>query len=248
MGWDVAIRVDVLPNQGDLARPQLGEGPELREDARGLPTSLSPPHVGHDAVRAEVIAAPHDAHELGERRLGKSGPFLVRLAGVDARVDTLHALGRRGDHVRQAIVAVGADDKVHAGAGPRQRVPKPLGHAPHHAEDRAGGHETAEVRETSQGPPLRALPDAAGVDDDGVGLGGALDERVAALGEHRPDHLGVVLVHLAAVCLDVDPHSLPRRSRDRRSARPLFVRALDDDLDEVVPELVVAVNLDPDVV
>ena len=56
----LSIGIHVLAQQHDLHHAVRHQSLYLPDDFPGLPAALPAPHVGHDAVAAEVVAAEHD--------------------------------------------------------------------------------------------------------------------------------------------------------------------------------------------
>ena len=71
----LAVGVDVLPQQGDFLVARLDKLAALLDDFLGAAALLPAPHIGYDAVGAEVVAAQHHRHP---------GPGSAVPAGGDA--------------------------------------------------------------------------------------------------------------------------------------------------------------------
>src|SRR5919199_1075282 len=59
------IRIDVLPDEGDLAHADRGQGSDFADDLRVRPRHLAPSRVRYDAEAADVVAALHRGDEGG---------------------------------------------------------------------------------------------------------------------------------------------------------------------------------------
>ena len=71
----LAIRIDILPQKGELLITQ-GHGLfNLMADGLGTAASFPAPHIGHDAVGAEIITAIHDRNPSGKAALANKGPL-----------------------------------------------------------------------------------------------------------------------------------------------------------------------------
>ena len=86
----VAVAVHVLTQQRDLAVARLDQLAALGDDLLRVAAALASAHIGHDAVRAEVVAPVHDRHPRAHAALAHHGQTLG-----DAAV-----LVRDGKHAR----------------------------------------------------------------------------------------------------------------------------------------------------
>ena len=123
-------------------------------------------------------------------------------------IETALALGGKSHDEASKTGAIDrADDQVEVGDLLEEFGPLLLGHAASDAEHQIAGvgFERRQAAELAEHLVLALLSDAAGVEQDevcGLGIVGAL---VAVGREHLIDPIGVVLVHLTAEGLDVDP-------------------------------------------
>src|SRR5262249_13341152 len=126
------IRIDVLPEKGDLAHPGTDEAARLGQDLRYRTRILRTARVGYDAEAAKLVAAFLHRQECGYavrlRRLWQVIEFGLRRK---ARVDNARAAGaqRTGDQFGQAMVALGAEHEVDAGRAAHDFGPLRLCHA-----------------------------------------------------------------------------------------------------------------------
>ncbi len=215
----VAVRVDVLAEQRDLAVAGGGDRAGLLDDLVERPAALRAAAERNDAVGARLVAAVDDRQPGGGRGLATDGaardcagprPGQV-IRGADERPpddgrrpgqDPDRRLRRREtEAVDELGLLVGSEEQVDR----REPLPQP---GPVGLADRATGHDDAHpgvrLLEPRQLPLpaddllLRGLPDRAGVDHDQVGR---LERRRlrAARGQQPAGHLlGVAAVHLAA--------------------------------------------------
>ena len=130
----VAVRiaaegVDVLPQQGDLARAAVQQVAALVEDGRGQAGLLAAAGIGHDAVGAEIVATLHDVHEAHGRgrRIG-AGFALYIMAGEVQQGKTQGGLVQQAlDGLGRAADAVAARHQTHLAA--EEFFAQLLGHA-----------------------------------------------------------------------------------------------------------------------
>jgi transposase-like protein len=108
--------------------------------------------------------------------------------------------------VGHAVEFLRADDEVDVGRGFEEGFAARLRHAAEVAEHevRAFFAELAEHAHFADRFLLRHVADAAGVEQDDIGVRFVGDHAVAAFGEHFRNLFGIALVHLAAVGLDVN--------------------------------------------
>ena len=203
-GQILAIRIDVLAQQGDLLVARGDQPAALLQHVLRAAAALTAAHVGHDAVGAEIVAAVHHGHPCLERVRPCDGDMLGDGAGGILRGK--NALACR-QHVQQQLrelpQMVRGKHAVHVGIG----FFDALGHlrlAHHAAADEdllprvaaLGMHQRADVAEHAL---LGVLADGAGVQDDDVRALLGVREAVARALQHPADALGVRLVLLAAV-------------------------------------------------
>jgi hypothetical protein len=127
--------------------------------------------------------------DLDERPLAglEHGPALAP--------DPVDQLGDAGDRRR-------AEDQIDGRRAALDRVLVELRHAAHHADHEPGllGLQQTKLAELREHLVLGLLADRAGVDEDQVGFGLVGGQLPALFPEQAGDPLRVVLVHLAAVC------------------------------------------------
>ncbi len=235
----VAVAVDVLAQQRDLAVPGGRERPCLVHDLVERPAPLGAAAERDDAVRARLVAAVDDRQPGADRRVTRDG---AARDGVGPRADEVGRVrdgcavddgrGRRradrrlrrrqAEAIDELGLLVGPQEQVHrrvAASQPRA-VRLPHGAACHH-HPQAGVRGLHPVEGALAADDLRLgrFPDRAGVDDDEVGRvhRGRLG---TAGGQQPPGHLlGVALVHLAAQRPDEE-------RRQRAHLGPELVEAL----------------------
>ena len=202
----LAVRIDVLAEQRDLLIALRDQRAALLQDVLRLAGALSAAHIGHDAVRAEIVAAVHDGDPRLELILAHDGQALGNGSGRILHGE--HALACRQhaeQQLRQLPQVVRGEHAVHIGIGLAHALDH--GGLAHHAaaqEDlltwvaAAGMHERADIAEHAL---LGVLADGAGIEDDEVRALRAVRQTVATVLEHAADLLGIRLVLLAAVGL-----------------------------------------------
>jgi hypothetical protein len=207
----VAVRVHRLAEELDLLVAGLGHGARLAQDLARRRPALAPARVGHDAERAELVAAAldRDVPRHAPRHLAGGIEALVGLEAVQLRVVDGAAGARLLDVRHQTAVPVGADHEIHVGRPLADRALEVLGHAAGDAQDgpRAGVALALPVLGQLAGAREHALlgllAHGAGVEEDQVGARRILGPPVPGGVEQAQHHLGVGDVHLAAVRLDI---------------------------------------------
>ena len=208
------ISVDVLAEQRDLADAGVGQALGLGDDPGDRTRHFGAARVGHDAERAELVAAFLHGDEgrhaaLARRRTAWRCEVPELVLDRKFGVDCLALLGAL-QHVRQAVVALRPDHEIDraltaddlGALGLRDAA----GDGDFHVASLQRGFLLEHAHAAELGIDLlgRLLADVAGVEDDQVGVvrRGGLDE---ALGGQRVRHtMRIVDVHLAAVGLDVE--------------------------------------------
>ena len=212
------VGVDRLANEGDLA---AALGDELRgfgKDRRRGTGLLRPADAWHDAERAKLVTPGLRPDECLERRRPHRR-IAVRVVALEALCHSVAAAGgaieadldpgrAAGEDLLDdpwhAVELPGADDEVDPrGPGANQLLIF-LGHAAEDADDQAGAGLLLLPHPTEGRPDLvfGMLADAAGVVEDGIGLGRARRQLPSLAAQRRHDKLAVEDVHLAANGLD----------------------------------------------
>ena len=128
-GTRVAVAVDVLAEQGDLAHAAVDEATDVGDDLRCGAAALAAAHEGHDAVGTHLVAPTHHRH-VGEQPVrGRHGHGPVDVAAVErlqAREETLGLA-----HVKHVVEVGHAFEQRRAvldshAAGQRDRPPGAL--------------------------------------------------------------------------------------------------------------------------
>ena len=201
-----AVGVDVLAEQRHLADTLHCEPFDLREDLARTPGGLAATDGGHDAVRADRVAAHRDLHPGLEAPLapdGKPSREGALLAGAEPAASDALAAG--AEPVAEVRDRAGPERDVHVWVELEQPLPLRLRVAAADGDDRPRPLALQLRRIAHVGGEARVglLADRAGIEDDHVRL--VLRGRLAEpeLFEQPFDPLGVVRVHLAAERRDV---------------------------------------------
>ena len=121
-----SVGIDILSQEHNLHHALRGQALHLPQDFLGFAASLPPPHIGHNAVAAEIVAAKHDIDP------GFKGIFAVRgqiLHNLVRPLPHIHKhfplfpgagsflpAGQAAVHqLRQLKHIVGAEDQIHKG-------------------------------------------------------------------------------------------------------------------------------------
>ena len=206
VGPEVAApRVDVLPEKRDLPYALVGEARHLGEDLPWSSAHLAPAHGGHDAVRADRVAAHRDLHPGLEAALAvhrQRAGELALLARAEAPARRLAACA---EPLREVRDRAGAKRDVDVGVEIEEPLSLSLCVASPDRDHLVGIGDLQHPRlaEVHGEALIRLLADRAGVEDDDVSLflRGRLPQ--SELLEHALDPLRVVSVHLAPESSDV---------------------------------------------
>ena len=171
--------------------------------------------VGHHAVGAEVVAAPHDRDESADAVFVEphGGDFGVGLLGGEQHVDPLAARFGFANESRQVAIGVRPGYDVDARRPFEQLFLQPLGHAAEDADDQRGfvAPQPFHVGQPAPDALLCIVADRAGVYQDHVGLLLVFGVDVALLLHYRNHDFRIADVHLTTVGLDVEFSACPRK-------------------------------------
>ncbi len=235
----MAVRVDVLAEQRDLAIAGGGEGARLVDDVVERPAALGAPAERDDAVGACLVAAVDDRQPGRDGRAARHGPVRDRgRAGAgqvvrhpdhgppDGRgaADGADRGLRRGQPqpIDQLGLLVGSQEEVHRRVASPQPGAIRLAHraAGQHDPHRGiGGLQLRQLAHPADDLLLGSLADRARVDDDEVG---GLEARglLASGGQQPTRHLlRIAPVHLAAERPEMEPRQGPRLGQVLGEAR-----------------------------
>ena len=199
-------RVDVLPEQRELAHPLAGELRHLGEHVARAAADLASAHRGNDAVRARRVAAHRDLHPRLKAALAvhrQRGGELTLLSGAPHAAR--HAEPTGAEPLAEMRDRPRAESDVDVGVKREEPVALRLRVTAADGDDRVGlrallrgcvPHVCRELR-------VGLLADRAGVEHDHVRLFPAPSLSEPELLEHALDALRVVGVHLAAERGDV---------------------------------------------
>ena len=197
-----AIRVDVLPEQRHLAHPVGGKPFDLLDQLARRTADLATARRGHNAVRADTVAADADLHPPLELPL-----TLARQAAGEAFELEVPLGGQRvaGQELREPVDLSGTERNVDERKTVEHFLFDRLGPASADAHDAIGplGLQPLGLAQVSKEPIVRVLADRTGVEEDQVGVGAPRRLAVADRLEHPFHPLRVVGVHLAAEGRDV---------------------------------------------
>jgi hypothetical protein len=208
--------VDRLAEELDLEEAVVDQMAHLMYHLGERSAALRAAGLGHDAEGADLVAPLDD----------RDHPLVLALAGdrIDVVAPLLGKAGRHhpapgpplGDHPPQLPHSRRPDHEVQVGHPPERALPLLLGHAATQADQQQLVLllELAVLAEARVDLLLGLLPDAAGVEEDDVGLVGRTRRQHPLLHELAGQALAVQLVHLAAPSLDEEAAGL----RSRRGA------------------------------
>ena len=128
------IGIDVLSEQRDLAHAGRRQAHDLLDDRTNRTRGLGAAGVGHDAERTELVAALLHGHErrdaaLGDR-VGRARRKMSELVlGREVGGDDAGSKARFAQELRQAMIALRADDDIDRGLAAQDFGPLGLGEA-----------------------------------------------------------------------------------------------------------------------
>ena len=207
------VVVDDLPEQLHLASARRCCFPRLGENLGLRPHPFVPTRVRHDAEAAVLVAPFDDCHPcphgiVASRKRKRERHVVYAPRSIRISPEAAGLFDEHGQHPHPAC----ADDDVDGAGAPQQPRALLLRHASRNGDERPVARlplEVAELAQTRIELLLGALPHAAGVDDDDVGLQSSTVRLVTGRLEQPRHLLGIVEVHLAAERLDsIFPRSL----------------------------------------
>ena len=204
------IGVDVLAKERELAHAGLDQPARFGHHLLDRAARLGAAGIGHDAERAELVAALLHREERGEpaaadHLLLRERQMLELVLFGELGFDDGSSLAHARQELRQAVVALGAEHEVDAALGPPgDLLAFGLGHAAGdaHEEIAALGPHFVEPAELGEHLLARLLADMAGIEHDEIGV---VDNgrRLIAMGRQRIGHaVAVIDIHLTAVGLN----------------------------------------------
>ena len=203
----LAVRIYILPQQGDIPAAVLQQIFYLARDIRGQAAALAPAHEGHNAVGTKIIAAVHHRHKGLEPAVVLHRDLLVQ-GGIGAVFhgvppDAAPPLNENTvEKLRQAPRGIAAHYKIHIGITHFQLFADLLllGHAAGQGNNKVGLllFEALERPHIAEYPLLGVFPDSAGIVEDQVGLPDIIGKAVAQLRQHALEPFPVINALLAA--------------------------------------------------
>ena len=199
-------RIDVLAEQGDLARARIDEPVRLLDKIAERSGDFGAARVGHHAIGAELVATLLHGKESTRPDLAARRQRIE--LGLRGHVGIGHtlAIDRAGKHVRQAVIGLRADNHLHRRRARHDLLALGLGDAARNRDQRTRAvlavpilHDPADV-----GIDLlrRLLADVAGVEHHKVRFLAFRGRRDALRAKQFGHALAVIDVHLAAEALD----------------------------------------------
>src|SRR4051812_43678783 len=232
----VLVTIDGLPQQDDFLAAFASKLTRLGEDLLRRPALFGATNAGHDAVRAELVAADHDADVclVGRWPHGRIthgveafvAPFDLVASAIFSAEAYFHPLCANGafgaqlaDERGNLVELAGAHDQVDVRSPFENEALVFLSHAAEDANDfaRMFAFGVLETTQCAVDLVFGVLADAAGVEQDRVGVVRAGGELVTVFAQASDDELAVEFVHLAADGFDVELQSTSSEVRGRRS-------------------------------
>ena len=210
------VRIDVLTDQRDLPDARASKPSDFLQDRADRPRDLGSARIGHDAERAEFVAAFLDGDESGRAaardRLARARRQPRKLAlGREVSVDHARSNLRLPQELRQAMIALRADDDVDRRLTAQDLGALGLGETAGHDQGRPPAglspfvFQFAELSEFGIDFLRGLFAYVAGVENDEVGVLDACGVRITLESGQVGHSLRIVDVHLATERLDQRP-------------------------------------------
>ena len=171
----LAVGVHVLAQQGEFPVPLVHGFADFLTDGFGAAAPLPAPDIGDDAVGAEIVASVHNGHP--GRIAALPDEMALEFPGHHRQV-VEHAGFPLGlvqvvlEDGAEVVHMGGADQQVHLGIFLQEILPVLLGHAAGDAQHLGGilPFHLLHFADFPQDLLFRAFPDAAGIDQDHIGI------------------------------------------------------------------------------
>src|SRR5580704_2452772 len=214
----IAIGIYGLTQELNLGVADVGEFAYFPQDRIAGAAAFGPARIGHHAIRASLVAALDDG-EIGAEGMIAPRQFSFEcLVGVGVKAGDSVLSGFQARQQRRKLPITGrAAHQAYPGGALENLLAFLLRHATEHADHFAGFAakiisriEFAEARKNF----LRSFfANAAGIVEDEASFVRRGHLAISAPQEHAGHLLGIVLVHLAAECLDVEGAAAMRVDR-----------------------------------
>ena len=211
------IGIHVLPKQRDFPRTGGDQQPRFCDDIGRGARIFRTARIGHDTERAEPVATFLDRKKRRRalrRDIGQEIELgLGRKFGVDntaARAPAFIRFTRRaGNHFRQAVIGLGAENKIDIRCAAHHFRTFRLGDAARDADHHRRSGRRAIPFQQPQPPEFgihffrRLFANVAGIEDNQIRVFRRVHGAIAERCEHIRHPDGIVHVHLTAVVPDV---------------------------------------------
>ena len=209
------IRVDVLPDERDLAHAGIGQALDLGDDFLNRPRNLGATRIGNDTEGAELVAALLHRDEGGDaagacRRETWRRQRLELVLDPELDIDDLAGACGAREQDWQAVIILRSDDEVDGRRAADDFLAFGLRDAAGHRDQNmaalAGGGLLQAAHPAKLGIDLlrRLLTDVAGVENDEIGVLSRRGLDIAFRRQGVRHTLRIVDVHLAAEGFYVD--------------------------------------------
>ena len=225
-----SVGVDVLTEQVDFPHALAGEMRRLGEHIVKRPADFLAPGVGHHAEAAILAAALHDR----QIRLAGGGAGLGQMVELfdfrEADIDLGRAIAGGVKQGGEFVQGLRAEHNIDKGRAPADRLAFLAGDTAAHGDFHAGSGrlQPAPAAELVEHLLLGLFPDRAGVEHENIRLLRRIDKfGRPGLAQQIEHPRRVVLVHLAAVGLDMNPGrggGVHRPGAGTRSIQALHLR------------------------
>src|SRR6185436_15772913 len=218
-----AVRQRVLRDEDRLLDAARRQSFDLFHDVGQRPTPVTAAELWNRAEGAAHIAPFRDLHVRIGHAAGQQ-PWCGRVVEIPGRRRARPVLtaGRLADQIDDAREVRGAEDAVDFRHLLEDVATVALSEAAGD-DERAAGALLLQLRELQDRVDrffARAVDEGAGVDDEALGIFGALGQRESSLGQHAEHQLGIDLVLRAAEGRQVDLHGREPVYSARRANLP----------------------------
>ena len=206
IGRLVEVAVHILPQQNHLLKALALQIAQLIEDALRLTATFTPSRVGHDAIGAEIVAAPHNA-DVAAHLIATDAVWndvAVGFGGGEGGVDSLFAGFGSGGEVGQFEIGIRTCHNIHI-IIIDEHLLQSLRHTADNAHNQAARPaptQRIDLVEPRKNFLLGIIANGACVDKNGIGIVDAFGGVVARHFHHRSHHLAIRHIHLAAIGFD----------------------------------------------
>ena len=198
------IGIHILTKQSNLLITTTFKVLHLSDNTIHFTATLTAASIWHNTIRAEIIAASHDAYKAGNRLADtRRHNILIRLCSREFHIDSLSPRLNGRDQIRQIEIRVGTRYKVHP-----EIIYQLLLHTLRHATDNTHNEmlvflaQRSEILEPSDNLLLGIITDRTGIYNNGICLGNLIPKHIPYRLHHRSNNLTISNIHLTSISLN----------------------------------------------